>query len=64
MTEGATTDAWLRRFWHTPLRRGKRRYYDNCLYFFCLMLLSGCCQLEHGHSPSEKWEGRNCEYAI
>lgn len=46
MTEGATTDAWLRRFWHTPLRRGKRRYYDNCLYFFCLMLLSGCCQLE------------------
>ena len=46
MTEGATADAWLRRSCHTPLRRGKRRYYDNCLYFFCLMLLSGCYQLE------------------
>ncbi len=32
---------YLRRFWHTPLRRGKRRYYDNCLYFFSLMMLGG-----------------------
>lgn len=32
---------WLRRFWNTPLRRGDRRYYDNCLYFFCLLMLSG-----------------------
>lgn len=31
----------LTRFWETPLRTGKRRYYDNCLYFFCLLLLSG-----------------------
>lgn len=34
-------DEQLRRFWHTPLRRGHRRYYDNCLYFFCLLMLSG-----------------------
>lgn len=36
-----TADMWLRRFWQTPLRRGKRRYYDNCLYFFCLLMLAG-----------------------
>ena len=22
-------------------RKGKRRYYDNCLYFFCLLMLTG-----------------------
>ena len=38
---GPTADEALRRFWETPLRRGKRRYYDNCLYFFSLMMLSG-----------------------
>ncbi|MCR4887072.1 MAG: xylanase [Clostridiales bacterium] len=32
---------WLRRFAELPLRRGKRRYYDNCLYFFCLLMLGG-----------------------
>ena len=37
-------DEYLRRFWQTPLRKGKRRYYDNCLYFFCLMMLSGVYQ--------------------
>ena len=31
----------LKRFWDTPLRKGKRRYYDNCLYFFALLLLAG-----------------------
>ena len=31
----------LRDFWRTPLRKGKRRYYDNCLYFFSLLLLAG-----------------------
>ena len=31
----------LREFWNTPLRKGKRRYYDNCLYFFCLLMLAG-----------------------
>ncbi len=29
------------RFWNTPLRTGDRRYYDNCLYFFSFLLLSG-----------------------
>lgn len=31
----------VRRFWDTPLRKGERRYYDNCLYFFALLALSG-----------------------
>ena len=34
-------DDYLRRFWAEPLRQGKRRYYDNCLYFFCLLMLAG-----------------------
>jgi len=28
-------------FWNTPLRKDKRRYYDNCLYFFAMLALSG-----------------------
>ncbi len=32
---------WVRDFWNTPLRKGDRRYYDNCLYFFSLLMLSG-----------------------
>lgn len=28
-------------FWNTPTRTGSRRYYDNCLYFFSLLALSG-----------------------
>lgn len=28
-------------FWNTPLRKGERRYYDNCLYLFSLLALSG-----------------------
>ncbi len=31
----------LDKFWNTPLRTGNRRYYDNCLYFFAFLLLSG-----------------------
>ncbi len=31
----------LDKFWNTPLRTGNRRYYDNCLYFFSFLLLSG-----------------------
>lgn len=31
----------LEKFWNTPLREGVRRYYDNCLYFFCFLALSG-----------------------
>lgn len=29
------------KFWDTPLRTGDRRYYDNCLYFFAYLALSG-----------------------
>ena len=32
---------WVRDFWNLPLRTGERRYYDNCLYFFCLLMLAG-----------------------
>lgn len=28
-------------FYNTPLRTGNRRYYDNCLYIFAFMALSG-----------------------
>lgn len=29
------------KFWNTPLRKGDRRYYDNCLYLFSFLALSG-----------------------
>ena len=32
---------WAKDFWERPLRKGDRRYYDNCLYFFCLLMLAG-----------------------
>lgn len=32
---------WVRRFFEMPLRDGKYRYYDNCLYFFAFLALSG-----------------------
>ena len=31
----------VRLFWDLPLRTGVRRYYDNCLYLFALLALSG-----------------------
>ncbi len=40
-SDGPYRDAWLQRFWDTPLRKGVRRYYDNCLYFFSFLMLSG-----------------------
>jgi oligosaccharide reducing-end xylanase len=32
---------WAERFWNEPMRTGKYRYYDNCLYMFALLALSG-----------------------
>ena len=32
---------FLKQFTDLPLRKGVRRYYDNCLYFFCLLMLTG-----------------------
>lgn len=31
----------VEQFWNLPLRTGVRRYYDNCLYLFAFMALSG-----------------------
>ena len=41
---GSNSDArirFMKQFAETPMRRGVRRYYDNCLYFFCLLMLTG-----------------------
>lgn len=32
---------WVERFWNEPMRKGGRRYYDNCLYIFAFLALSG-----------------------
>lgn len=32
---------WVEYFWNQPMRRGRWRYYDNCLYFFAYLALSG-----------------------
>ncbi|MCR4989735.1 MAG: xylanase [Lachnospiraceae bacterium] len=31
----------IKQFWDLPLRTGVRRYYDNCLYMFAFLALSG-----------------------
>ncbi|QGH33952.1 xylanase [Gracilibacillus salitolerans] len=40
-TSGENAQKCIKLFWNTPVRTGKRRYYDNCLYFFSLIALSG-----------------------
>jgi oligosaccharide reducing-end xylanase len=40
-TDTALSRKWVEKFWRTPPRKGERRYYDNCLYFFCLLMLAG-----------------------
>ena len=40
-SRSAYREKFLKLFADTPLRRGVRRYYDNCLYFFCLLMLTG-----------------------
>ncbi|HLV10413.1 MAG TPA: glycosyl hydrolase family 8, partial [Halanaerobiales bacterium] len=39
--DGPVAEASVERFWNTALRKDRRRYYDNCLYFFSLLALSG-----------------------
>lgn len=39
--QGAYAKECVEKFWNTPLRTGDRRYYDNFLYMFALMALSG-----------------------
>ncbi len=38
---GKLAREWVERFWNEPMRRGERRYYDNCLYLFAFLALSG-----------------------
>jgi len=35
------TREWVEKFWNMEMRTGIRRYYDNCLYFFAFLALSG-----------------------
>lgn len=39
--DGPNAKRMVELFWNTPIRKGDRRYYDNCLYFFSLLALSG-----------------------
>lgn len=39
--DGPDAGHFVKLFWNTPLRNGVRRYYDNCLYFFSMLALSG-----------------------
>lgn len=39
--KGENALSCVKKFWNTPLRTGDRRYYDNCLYFFAYLALSG-----------------------
>lgn len=41
LKEQELTKKVVKQFWNTPLRTGERRYYDNCLYFFSVLALSG-----------------------
>lgn len=38
---GQMARMWVERFWELPMRSGKYRYYDNCLYVFAFLALSG-----------------------
>lgn len=38
---GRTARMWVEKFWNLPMRTGERRYYDNCLYLFAFLALSG-----------------------
>ncbi len=40
-TETEVSKNMVHTFWNTPLRTDNRRYYDNCLYFFTVLALSG-----------------------
>ncbi len=40
-TTGVLQKTWIRRFWKMELRDGGRRYYDNCLFLFAYLALSG-----------------------
>lgn len=39
--DGPYAKSTVEQFWNTPVRTGERRYYDNCLYLFAMLALSG-----------------------
>lgn len=39
--DGPYAKACVEKLWNTPLRKGNRRYYDNFLYLFAMLALSG-----------------------
>ena len=39
--DGPYAKACVENLWNTPLRKGNRRYYDNFLYLFAMLALSG-----------------------
>ncbi|MFA9380201.1 MAG: glycosyl hydrolase family 8 [Acetanaerobacterium sp.] len=39
--KGAYRFWFAQHLWNTPMRTGARRYYDNCLYLFAMLALSG-----------------------
>ncbi|NLK86328.1 MAG: xylanase [Clostridiaceae bacterium] len=40
-TDNENSRTCVELFWNTPVRTGVRRYYDNCLYLFAMLALSG-----------------------
>lgn len=39
--DGRYSKECISKLWNTPMRTGNRRYYDNCLYMFAVLALSG-----------------------
>ena len=39
--DGEESLDWVRRLWDAEPRKGERRYYDNCLYFFSVLMAAG-----------------------
>lgn len=40
-TSESISKVFVEEFWNTPVRTGEKRYYDNCLYMFAILALSG-----------------------
>lgn len=41
VAKGPHVKEWVESFYQMPMRTGRWRYYDNCLYFFAFLALSG-----------------------
>ncbi|MBO4902006.1 MAG: diguanylate cyclase [Lachnospiraceae bacterium] len=58
---------FLQKFVQMPMRTGKRRYYDNCLYFLCLLILTGNYQPygleDKGRSERKERKGKIAIFA-